>query len=617
MQQKLITLLEQGFQWQQKGQLEKAQKNYLKVLAADADNVFALNLLGVVSIRNCEFDLAINYLEKALLNEKNDSETYSNLGLAYKEVRRLNDAQKVFEKSLNINPQQPVVLNNLGNIFASLNEHSKALQCFDSAMKLDNVYIDCLNNMFISLKALKEYDKALQLLDYLLKHEPENSLAINNKGEIYKQLIDYDKAKTYFKQAIAIDNSIVAKINLASVLKLSGEEKQAKEILLEVLHLEPENAEANNHLGVLFEQLGEFEQAAKYFRLSIKASSNHASAYFQLSKLKNQSLTDAEIANIKQLIDDEQTLDILKSSLYLALAWQFDKQKEYEKSMLFFIKGKAIKAKEFPYDEQAPSKYLELCQSLFPVRPVTITHIQATLKPVFVIGMPRSGTTLTEQILSSHSNIYGAGELGYINELMSQAEQLTDTKYPGFLTKLTTADIAQLRDYYFNKIKISSGAANYFVDKNPLNYQSVGFISLIFPEAKFIYCKRNAMDNCVSIFKLPFDDNQSYSHDLHSLGHYYLQHIKLMEFWKECYSDNIITNEYESTVEDIEQQARKLLSFIGVPFEDTVLNFYNNKRIVLTPSAEQVRQPIYSTSIGAWQKYQEFLSPLITSLEQH
>ncbi len=576
-----------------------------------------MNLLGVVSIRNSEFNLAINYLEKTLLLEKNDSETYSNLGLAYKEVKRPVDAQKMFEKSLNINPQQPVVLNNLGNIFASLNEHNKALRCFDSAIKLDNAYIDCLNNMFISLKALQEYDKALQLINYLLKHEPNNSLAINNKGEVYKRLIDYDNAKTCFEQAIAIDDSIVAKINLASVLKLSGEENQAKTLLQEVLQLEPKNAEANNHLGVLFEQLGEFDQAAKYFRLALKASPSHASAYFQLSKLKNHYLTEVEITTINELLADEQTLDIFKSSLYLALAWQFDKQKEYEKSISFFIKGKAFKAKEFPYDEQNSSQYLALCQSLFPVESVEISYENVTPKPIFIIGMPRSGTTLTEQILSSHSNIFGAGELGYINELIAQAEQLVSVKYPECLLKLSASHIAQLRDSYYKKIKALCETSEYILDKNPLNYHSVGFISFIFPEARFIYCKRNPMDNCVSIFKLPFDDNQSYSHDLHSLGHYYQQHIKLMEFWKKCFPENIITNEYESIVEDTEQQARKLLSFIGVPFEDAVLSFYNNKRIVLTPSAEQVRQPIYNTSIGAWQKYEKFLSPLITSLEQY
>jgi tetratricopeptide (TPR) repeat protein len=614
VEQRLITLLEQGFHWQQQGEITKARHFYLKVLAADGDNIFALNLMGVVSIKSGEILDAINYLQKALLLEKNDAETYSNLGLAYIEVKRLADAQKMFEQSLKINPQQAVVLNNLGNVFASLNEHNKALSCFDAAMKLDNGYIACINNMLVSLKALHLYDKALDLVNYALKHEPRNSVTINYQGEIYKQRIDYEKARACFECAIKIDNSIVAKINLASVLKLMGQEQQAKVLLQEVLQIEPNNAEAANHLGVLFEQLGDFEQAANYFRLALTHSPAHASAYFQLSKLKNQHLTDDEVDSIKRLIDDELTLDIFKSSLFLALAWHYDKQKCYEKSMSCFIQGKAIKAKTFPYDDKAPAEYLALCKSLFPVKPVEIPQTQDDPLPIFVIGMPRSGTTLTEQILASHSKIYGAGELGYINELIAQAERLTEAKYPRCLPSLTTQQIIYLRQYYLNKMKTRCGDAQYFVDKNPLNYHSIGFIVLIFPEAKFIYCQRNAMDNCVSIFKLPFDDNQSYSHELSALGDYYLQHTKLMALWQACYPDHIICNEYEQTVADIEQQARKLLDFIGLPFEQAVLSFYENKRIVLTPSAQQVRQPIYNASINSWQRYGDALAPLFQLL---
>ena len=155
------------------------------------------------------------------------------------------------------------------------------------------------------------------------------------------------------------------------------------------------------------------------------------------------------------------------------------------------------------------------------------------------------------------------------------------------------------------------------VDKNPLNYNFVGFIAAIFPEAKFVYCKRDAMDNCTSIFKLPFDNNQSYSHDLSALGHYYCAHQQLMDYWFTLFLSKIFIVEYEQAVADLAQQAKKLLAFIEVKFEDNVLNFYKNKRIVMTPSAEQVRQPIYETSINAWQRYGVSLAPLQQSLNYH
>lgn len=617
MEQSAVTLLEQGFQLQQQGQFLPAKNKYEEVLAFDEENVFALNLLGVVHNKMQDYKASVKYLERALKQNDTDEQTYSNLGLAYKELKQMASAQKMFEKSLSINSKQPLVLNNLGNVLAGLNEHEKAVYCFDCALRIDGQYIDCLHNMFISLKALNQLDKAMHAVDYVLKLMPNDSRAHNNKGEVFKQKIQYQLAQACFEKAIDIDESIIAKINLASVLKLIGNEQQAKSLLIEVLSQEPENSEANNHLGVLYEQLGDFELAAKYFRLAIEHEPSLASAYYQLSKLKNQGLNNEEINKINALLVQENTIDTLKSPLYLALAWQYDKQKDFDTSMDYFIKGKAIKAKQHPFDKQAMEQYLGYCQQTFPIKfTKNSDYVEIELNPIFIVGMPRSGTTLTEQILASHSNVYGAGEVGYVNELAKQAEQLTNQKYPSCISTLSAEHIQQLKQSYLEKIQAQSGNASYFVDKNPLNYHSIGFIKLVFPEAKFIYCKRGAMDNCVSIFKLPFDDNQTYSHDLKALGLYYQQHEKLMDYWQQCYPNDIYLNQYEETVADIETQARGLLSFLGLNFEQDVLAFYDNKRIVLTPSAEQVRQPIYNSSVGAWKKYQNKLAPLMNILSE-
>lgn len=608
MDQAVIALLEKGFQLQQQGQLSSAKESYSAVLELDENNVFALNLLGVVHYKEQDYASSVIFLQKALEYDDSDADTYCNLGLAFKELKKMSKALEMFEKSLSINSKQPAVLNNLGNIFAGLNEHEKAIYCFECALRIDGQYIDCLHNMFISLKEQHQLDKALHSVEHVLKLDPNNSRAHNNMGEIFKLKIQYPKAQACFEKAIEISSDIIAKINLASVLKLLNNELKAKSLLQEVLSIEPENAEANNHLGVLYEQLGDFEQAAKYFRLAIKHEPCHASAYYQLSKLKTQRLNESEISKIKTLLDQETTLDILKSSLFLALAWEYDKQKDFEKSMEHFIKGKTIKANQYPYNKSDMEQYLKFCQQFYPLPEHEVSS--KDLQPIFVVGMPRSGTTLTEQILASHSQVYGAGEVGYINEIAQQAEQLTNGKYPSCTAQLSASQIDVLRKNYLEKISVQSGRASYFVDKNPLNYHSIGFIKQVFPEAKFIYCKREAMDNCVSIFKLPFDDNQTYSHDLKALGLYYQKHEKLMAFWQQCYPNDIYLNQYEETVTDIHSQSQNLLSFLGLDFEQSVLEFYDNKRIVLTPSAEQVRQPIYSTSIEAWKKYRKHLLPL-------
>ena len=171
-----------------------------------------------------------------------------------------------------------------------------------------------------------------------------------------------------------------------------------------------------------------------------------------------------------------------------------------------------------------------------------------------------------------------------------------------------------LQARYRSGIEAVAGPGTLFVDKTPMNFQLIGFIARVFPQAKIIYCKRHPLDNCLSIFKLPFDETQQYSHDLQSLGRYYKNHERLMAYWNQCFPDRILTIQYEETVADVSRQAHRLLEFVGVDFEEQVLEFYRTDRIVLTPSAHQVRRPIYTSSLDVWRKYGEGLRPLMAAL---
>ena len=382
-----------------------------------------------------------------------------------------------------------------------------------------------------------------------------------------------------------------------------------------ILNEEPNNSEAHNRLGVLYEQLGDTEAAARHFRLALEFTPNHASAFYQLSKLKDQRLTANEVDKIRALIADSQYPDIFRSSLFFALACDHEKRGEFAESIECFIAAQQKKAARHPYDESTTLEYLRLARSFFPVAANKSLVVEDDLPiPVFVVGMPRSGTTLTEQIISSHSEITAAGEIGFMNDIVRQASEFTNKPYPASIAALSPTQAQELRRRYLTRLIDRFGHGRYIADKNPLNYNFIGVIATLFPEAKVLYCKRRAMDNCISIFKLPFDDNQGYSHDLAALGHYYRQHEVLMAHWFEHYSELILTVEYEATVNQVEQQSRAMLAFLGVEFETQVLSFYENKRIVMTPSAEQVRQPIYSSSIDSWQKYGPALKPLIDAL---
>jgi Flp pilus assembly protein TadD len=616
--QYIANQLQQGFQLLQNKRLLDAQHVFEDVLKVEPLNEHGLNLLGVVFIQIQQAEQAVLVLEKALTVNDKDAQTYDNLGLAYKELHQFKKAQKAFNSSLILNPQQPHTLNNLGNVLAAQDQHKQATLVFDKALKLDANYPECLSNFAQSLKELGNLEIALRAIVHANHLEPNNSYYLNIKGEIQLAKIDYENAQQTFEKAIAVDNYMPAHINLSTTLKQLGNYKKAKACLQGVIKHEPNNSEAHNHLGVLQEQLGEFDSAAVSFRTALKHTPNHASSFYQLAKLKNQTLDSEEVDKITELLADSKTPSIFKSSLFFALAVHYDKSQQHALAIKNYASAQQIKAEKFPYNNTLMEQYRVAVEAIMPVMPTSIAKVcMQHVHPIFIIGMPRSGTSLAEQILASHSQIFGAGELGYINELVTAAEQTSNTPYPYCLTKLSSSQLTELGYQYKLRMFQTFGGSAFFTDKNPLNFNFVGFIKAILPDAKFVYCLRDATDNCLSIFKLPFDDSQGYAHDLNALGHYYREHERLMKFWTNSYSEDIITINYEAVVNNQPKETARLLNFLGLDYEQATERFYQTQRIVMTPSAEQVRQPIYKTSINSWQKYGDALKPLQQALNKY
>ena len=615
MNQHVVNQLQKGFQLLQNERLLDAQQVFEDILNVDPLNEHALNLLGVVFIQLQQAQQAILILDKALTVNCQDPQTYNNLGLAYKELNQFQKAQSAFDSSLKLNPQQPQTFNNLGNVLAAQDQHKQAAISFDAALKLDPNYPECLSNFAQSLKELGNLEIAFKAIDHAHHLEPKNSYYLNVKGEIYLAKIDYENAQKTFDKAIFVDNYTPARINLSTALKQLGNYEQAKICLQSVIKDEPNNSEAHNHLGVLQEQLGEFDLAATSFRVALKHTPNHASSFYQLAKLKNQTLKAQEVTKITELLANSLTPSVFKSSLFFALAVYYDKSTQYALAIKNYAYAQQIKSQKCPYNSKLTEQYRTAMEDVMPASPAQVCMQHVHL--IFIIGMPRSGTSLAEQILASHSQIFGAGELGFINDLVKMAEQITNTPYPYCLTKLSQSQLTELGRQYKQRMLETFGEQSYFTDKNPLNYNFVGFIKAILPDAKFVYCLRDAIDNCLSIFKLPFDDSQGYAHDLDALGHYYREHQRLMAFWVGLYSEDIITLEYESVVGNQPKETARLLDFLGLGYEQATEHFYQTQRIVMTPSAEQVRQPIYKTSINSWQKYGDALKPLQQALNKY
>lgn len=615
MNPEIAKQLQHGFTLLQNERLFDAKQVFESLLKVDPINEHGLNLLGVVFIQLKQAAQAIDVLEKALSVNDRNGQTFNNLGLAYKELNEFKKAEEAFNASLSLSPQQPQTLNNLGNALAAQNLHQKALASFEAALKLEANYPECLSNFAQSLKELGNLELALKAIEHANNLVPNNSYFINVKGEILLAQVDYENAKQTFEKAISVDSYIPARINVSTALKQLGNYDAAQDYLKLVINDEPSNSEAHNHLGVLQEQLGDFEAAAKSFRTALKYTPNHASSFYQLAKLKNHSLTAEEVKKIDELLADTLTPSVFKSSLYFALGVHYDKVKQHSLAIHNYALAQQIKAAKSPYNGKLTEQYSTAMQNMRAVSSAQVC--MANVKPIFIVGMPRSGTSLTEQILASHSKVFGAGELGFINDLVKKAEKLANTPYPNCINRLNTLQLTELGADYKRRMIKTFGDHAFFTDKNPLNFNFIGFIKAILPDAKFVYCQRDAVDNCLSIFKLPFDDSQGYAHDLSALGHYYREHEKLMAFWTHSYSEDIMVSRYEKVVEDQPKETARLLQFLGLNYEQATERFYHTKRIVMTPSAEQVRQPIYNTSINSWQKYGDALQPLLKSLSSH
>lgn len=611
----LIKKLETGFTAQQRGDLQTAEKQYREVLRKDPANEFALNLLGVVLIRRERHEDAANYLERARSANATDPETHNNLGLAYSGMHRFPDAIEAFRSSLKLAAKQPQTLNNLGNALAAIDQHKDAVASFQEAARLAPDYADCLNNLAVSLLELGSTDAAMAAVDKATTIEPKRSQFHNTRGEILLREAKYEQALAALTVAIELDHNVSARLNSSTALKQLGRTDEAERVLTNITTKDIGNAEAHHHLGVLLEQLGRSNEAADAFRAALAADRRHASSYYQLSRLRDQTLSGSELEQVRNMLDDPSLLAIFRSSLLFALATEHEKRKEYDDSIRYFIEAQSIKSRRCPYQPDVTTGYVALARKVFPVRVSADTNTQKGPVPLFVVGMPRSGTTLTEQILVSHSRIEGAGEVGFIKDIAQLASKRTGKPFPVCVQHLAPDFIDELRETYLEQMKSRCGTSDFVVDKNPLNFNFIGLIATVFPEARILFCKRNPMDNCVSIFRLPFDDNQGYSHDLAALGHFYRQHEELMDHWLSSYPDQVVTVQYEDTVDDLEQQARRMLDFVGVDFEDEVLRFFDTERAVLTPSSEQVRQPIYKTSVDAWRRYGDALAPLIEALD--
>lgn len=614
----LVARLEEAYRLHAGGQTSAAERIYREILAAEPTNEHALNLLGVICITSGRAAEAHEVMARAARTCPDNPDTQHNYGLALHNIGQYGQSAAAFARSLTLRPNHPLTLNSYGSALGMLHRSQEAVAAFHEALRLAPDYPECQYNLSAALAAQRQYAHALQAVERALALRPDFAEAHNSRGEILTNLLRFEDAVQSFRRALVLTPSDDAVwINLTAALRATGEHAEARRILEGIVARDDGNARALNNLGTLLEQLGDPTRAASYFRQALTHSPHDADSYYQLSRLDATQIGAMDLEHMQSLLAAGAITDEDRVSLVFALANVAEARGEVDVHFHYLSEGKELKRQQAPYDRGEIARYYESLKRAFsiaPARRAAESRCAELPRVVFVLGMPRSGTSLIEQILATHPAIVGGGELGLVENTVSNVRKLTGRDFPEGIATLDIEVLYRLGEQYLSRLVQRAGQAPLIVDKTPMNSQYIGLLASILPEAQFIHCTRSPMDNCWSIFKLLFTAEHSYAHDLQSLGEYYRQRADLMAHWRDLLGDRILEVMYEDTVTDLEGQCRRILKFLNLDYDPAVLNFFENKRLVTTPSASQVRRPIYRDSIGSWRPYARHLQPLAAAL---
>ena len=608
-----------GFVFHRAGKMGEAIASYRKALSLKPDYAKAHNNLGNIFQEQDKMDEAVASYRKALSLEPDYAEAHNNLGVILQKLDKLDEAVGSFQKALSLNPGYAEAYNNLGLTLHKQEKVDEAIACYMQALSLNPNYAEAHNNLGLALHEQEKTDSAFASFRQALSLKPDYAEAYNNIGFVLKELGRFDEAGNMIMKALSLNpDSAEAYNNLGLVFQEMHRMDDAIASYRKALSLKPDLVAALNNIGLLHRELGNMDEAIEIFREAVAIKPQEVAAYMYLSSLVRHNEFDDIIQAMEDLHAKKDLSDKERMHLSFTLGKVFEDLKEYKKSFGYILEANRLKRRSYEYSIQADLDKFAAIKKIFSPGLFSFHagggNQDAT--PIFILGMPRSGTTLVEQILSSHSQIFGAGELLILANMMKDICSGKGAKpYPACIPDLDTDMLKKMGSDYIDAIRKYSETAKYITDKLPHNFFYVGLIKIILPHAKIIHCMRNPMDNCLSIFKNDFKGSLHFAYDMVELGRYYSHYRDLMEHWEEVLPGFMYSLRYEELVSDQQNQTKRLLQFCGLPWEEACLAFHKTERRVKTASFAQVRKPMYRGSVELWKKYETELEALRRAIE--
>jgi tetratricopeptide (TPR) repeat protein len=607
----------------QAGHLDAAANALNRAIAIDPDCVQAHNNMGIVQYDRREFSGAADSYRKAIALKPDHAEAYNNLGNALRALGQPNEAIVEYENAIEHRENYAEAYNNMGVMLREMQKFDEAEMAFRRAVGFRPNYIDATNNLANLLIFHKRYDDALRLLGDLLRVHPKDPQTLVNVARTQLMRGSNQQAEGAVTALLKEDPDNIDALNLyGQICHETDRFDEALKSFEHVLSLRPDDLEALNFYGIILKSVGRLDDARNAFIKALEIQPRALGAYSNIVDLEKFTPDNPLFVAMSQMVARAKNPEHERfMAMHFALGKAYDDMQEFDKALHHFGIGTRLKRAQLTYNEADVFSFFDeiretFNEEYFKNRP--FEGVQTTL-PIFIIGMPRSGSTMTEQIIQSHPDVYGAGEIKTLSACIGAVRMKYPNlpKFPAMARIMRPTQFAAIGERYLKAVGSYSPDAKRVTDKLLTNYYFAGLLNTLFPQAKIIHTMRSPVDTCLSSYTKLFKDDMPHSYDFRDLGRYYGKYYELMAHWRKVLPPGAMLDvQYEDVVADTETKAKEIIAFLGLEWDERCLKFHESDRPVKTASVSQVRRPLYTSSVERWRRYGPGLDPLVDALEE-
>lgn len=604
----------------QSGDPEAAIELVSRAVAAKPQAAQYRNTLGDAALATGRVAAAVAEFGRAVELRPDFTLAWYNLGLALQQQGELTAASEAYRRALELDPNLAEAHAFLGLVLAWQGQLRAAIGSYRRALALQPENAEVWCNLGAALRAEGMLPEALESLERAVRLRPEDAEARCLLGSVRMEAGDFELAERELRRAAELDPANAEAHNLlGNVLELLVRAHEARACYQRASELAPDRPEGHCNLGRVLQAGGDVAGAERRYREALTLRADYAPAWQNLVVLARGELSDDELERLEKLAARPEVAPNELAALSFALGHVHERRRDYATAFRWFERANRLKRERVHFDAPAHEAHVGRVIDVFSTELFRTrgAHGDGAELPVFIVGMPRAGTTLVEQILAQHPRVRGGGELNFLRQARAAIERCVapSTPYPECLGSLSVDSLRGVAAEYRDRLRALGPDADRITDKMPQNFLDLGLVRLLFPRARIIHCRRDPLDTCVSIYRLAFAGGHGYAYDLADLGRYYRQYQRLMQHWRAVLDPALLEVQYEDLVAEPEAVSRRLVEYLGLAWDDRCLAFTTDPRPVLTASSAQVRQPIYRDAVGRWEHYREHLGPLLAALD--